>query len=485
MDGVEHVHFEEDENLRESEQNDQRQDVIGSENQHKTGESGNPETEKSSCEVAEKFHCNVNEGQCYSPRSHPALGRSSSLVAIAQTNVTEQAVQTSPDDSSVQSQSNLHHSFNETLKAALNTYSSSTALRASNNPPAPLPPPFLSHQEECTIRTALAFVIIQARNKGKGYNNCSFMSSISNVGWSNSESMINNPFVNPTEVTGRVGVAVRGKGRMGSEKASSLFGGLLKMPNCRPYLISQLTNSPKNKRIMLDRELKLICDILRLAVSSVLPLYRGALEKKETKVDSNAHGAEDDDTEGSKKVMFYSRCNRGAQIEEECSIMRNDDGNDPGVRRPCAVYDYEAAVSSSSVLNTDFKASLNSNVMGRHYAALDGLCQYAITRLCRLINDQALRDCKKTRTKRMEVIKSSRDSSEKKTDEEYVKDLGGSKINNNYEKNQVHKKIRKVKEQTNIVRDAIVKLIYDDLIGFAFLHGSQDLPLNASANDFN
>ena len=64
-------------------------------------------------------------------------------------------------------------SFNETLKAALNSYhNSNTLVKSANEPAKPVVPPFLSHEEECTLKTALAFVIAKTKynvsnDKGK------------------------------------------------------------------------------------------------------------------------------------------------------------------------------------------------------------------------------------------------------------------------------------------------------------------------------
>ena len=197
-------------------------------------------------------------------------------------------------------------SFNDILKSALSSYSSSRPKRGTHKPPLPpLPPPFLSHEENCTLRTALAFVIARARNKDK-----TSLPQGKNSG-------------------------------MSSQLSSPLVGGLLGLPprDCVP--IGQLDLNGSNSKIELDRELKQVQDVMNLALSALLPLYKNILHEK----------------------------------------------NVNGGQRQSAVYDYESAAKASSLPGSQIQLSSSE----RHLATLDGLCQHIIGRISSILNDKALR----------------------------------------------------------------------------------------------
>jgi len=202
-------------------------------------------------------------------------------------------------------------SFNDILKSALASYSSNTRKKNTNDPPPPVPPPFLSHEENCTIRTALAFVMAKAKNKEKS-NNAQAMQT-------------------------------DGSDRKGH---SPLVGGLLALPprDCAP--IGQMNLNASNAKIVLDREMKHVRDVMNLAVSALLPLYKSS----------------------TLKVKPYQR----SSVDEQ---------------RQCAVYDYESAAKQSHLRGSQFELPSSE----RHLASLDGLCRHIVGRLSSILNDKALR----------------------------------------------------------------------------------------------
>ncbi|KAL7455608.1 hypothetical protein ACHAWC_007146 [Mediolabrus comicus] len=214
-------------------------------------------------------------------------------------------------------------SFNDILKSALSSYSSSLPKRGTHKPPLPpLPPPFLSHEENCTLRTALAFVIARARNKEKtSLSQAKTLPAFENTDMLGADPTFNNG--------------------MSSQVSSPLVGGLLGLPprDCVP--IGQLDLNGSNSKIELDRELKHVRDVMNLALSALLPLYKNILHEK----------------------------------------------NVNGGQRQSAVYDYESAAKASSLPGSQIQLSSSE----RHLATLDGLCQHIIGRISSILNDKALR----------------------------------------------------------------------------------------------
>ena len=355
-------------------------------------------------------------------------------------------------------------SFNENLKSALSTHST-LALKTSNGLPPPIPPPFLSHQEECTLRTALAFVMIQARSKnrqeggedGDGADSSSLLISQSLVapgranGWTKARS--NNSLASMGRARCTVdALAMNGHRLKCDGTVPSLLGGLLAGPPRPSRPISGLARSQSNAKLMFDRELKHISEILKLALSAALPLYRGALQ-------CNPPGL------------------RG-------SNTTNGNG-------PCAVYDYEAAVLSSNELATGRQSSSLPNVKKQHFATLDGLCQHAVVRLSRLINDCKFKRLGAPRANRVSTTKElSTDASETKADGDSDKAFGDASSKNGQSSQVTNKSRESVmtdKENNSskhIARDAIVKLLHDNLIGGACLHNlhSPNVVISAMGN---
>lgn len=206
-------------------------------------------------------------------------------------------------------------SFNDILKTALASYSSNTRKKHTNNSLPPVPPPFLSHEENCTIRTALAFVLAKAKNKER--SNMSLPSRITPEAVENTMRRVSTDAPPQTDDSG-------------SQDHSPLLGGLLALPprDCAP--IGQMNLNESNSMIVLERELKHVRDVMNLAVSALLPLYK-----------SSTLNAQSNQTQ-----------------------------------RQCAVYDYESAAKPSSE---------------RHLASFDGLCRHIIGRLSSIVNDEALR----------------------------------------------------------------------------------------------
>lgn len=330
-------------------------------------------------------------------------------------------------------------SFNEALKAVLSTYSSNSALKSSNNPPQPVPPPFLSHQEESTLRTALAFAMIKARKRNNNYakstsavsQNATATSGLGRNGWTR-------PWSNSSSI-GKTSFGPGAVGRIGGMRSplnqynatqvtpsrpvsqSYLLGGLLSLPR-QQSSIGHVTNTAKKTTLVFEREMNHVRDILKLAVSSILPLYKGALEKANNTI-----------TEGS-------------------SVSSSVDGRNDGGRVPCAVYDYETASQPSFDLNADSE----NNVAERHCVTLDGLCQHAISRIASLIQDSALKAATRKR-----AIRSVFDQG--------TSDAGGN------ESNSIN--------HHDTVRETIIRLLYDDLVGSAYSKGTLDLDVSMMYDD--
>ena len=121
--------------------------------------------------------------------------------------------------------------------------------------------------------------------------------------------------------------------RMGG--TSSFLGGLLSLPPPSRQAVAPMTNksatNDANGSLILDRKLKHVRDVLKLAASAVLPLYRGALHHTSP---SSAESKDDDDT----------------MLEESDSeVTAKKEYAATGGRTPSTVYDYEAAVQPSTM----------------------------------------------------------------------------------------------------------------------------------------
>ena len=329
-------------------------------------------------------------------------------------------------------------SFNESLKLALDSYHASrTLLKHSNNPTTlTKPPPFLSHAEECAVRTALAFVVAKARRKEKktpsADNNCSESASL--VG-----TMATNNSLRPTE------------SRTGDATAStvSLLGGLLPPPRRATAVTNNAAGS--NSNLVLDRKLKHVRDILKLAVSAVLPLYRGALCG-----DTGSGG--------------------GGKDVDATTVDGTPAATDPSTvgRKPCSVYDYESAVRPSSI-------SSNVAAQQQHASTLDGLCHHAVVRLSSLIREEELK--KRARrggvagggNRRSELKKASENSINDDRSNDDADGVSPTVVTDRSREGGQAGRQRAIStnhssNSSNAIRNAIVKLIYNDLIGDAYLH---------------
>jgi hypothetical protein len=317
--------------------------------------------------------------------------------------------------------------FNEALKAAIDSYHKNhILLKTDNNPPPPVPPPFLSHEEECTIKTALAFVMARARIKSRKERNVSL---------SGGRSTTTDDGVGESIISNRCDMP-------------SFLGGLSMLPS--PRCVSSIPRTGcsnicwNSYNLQVENKLKHVRDVLKLAVSAVLPFYKDAL-----------------------KVNACGLCNRNRAMprssNDDDATTLEPNGDPRAGKRPCAVYDYGAAVESSN--------------NGSHHqnATLDGLCQHIIMRLFSLIRDESL----KSRTSR--VVGSNGDGESAVNDKSgtngeaptVVSDQSRGNASNGYHRGQ-HSG-----EQTcqNFASNAIVKLIYNDLIGDAYLqYGSTNSP---------
>ena len=378
----------------------------------------------------------------------------------------------------------LPSSFNATLKSALNSYHNShTLIKSQNNPPTPMPPPFLSHAEECTIKTALAFVIAKARMGKKSLKND--MSCSSNNMEAGNESFLNGRGGNGVvlgSTSGRVG-SVLSSHRIGNTPNQSrafadkspILGGLLSAPpssrRITPSVPSHSSNTANNN-LAVERKLDHVRDVLKLAVSAVLPLYRGALEPKEgvgadkgmSSATAQSCESKDDDDDDATTLEQSAPQSRGEDVPT------NDNA---AVRRPCAVYDYEAAVDPSTVVhnNTSLPRSTSSESSSRH-ATLDGLCQHAIMRLSALIRDEALESRAGTSRVHCGGRTASTVSTATKGGEENDDNASNANGSPTVVTDKSQESRNKLQKGSSSVRDAIMKLIYNDLIGDAYHHGS-------------
>lgn len=313
-------------------------------------------------------------------------------------------------------------SFNECLKGALDSYHKNhTLLKNHNNPPPPIPPPFLSHEEECTIKTALAFVMARARIKSR-MKKSDFLSRATAMDSTDSTG---------TGVGGGI-IDSRGgrlsllppQGRVCSETSSG----------------SSSNFNASNHNFELERKLKHVRDVLKLAVSAVLPFYKDTLKENECVICCQ---------DG---VVSVSNKDDDATTLEPITGSRVD-------KRPCAVYDYEAAVESSNTVNSG---------VYHQYASLDGLCQHILARLFSIIRDESLR----SRAGREVFLNSDREcaTNNKSSTISEAPTIATSQSRGNISNVHLRDQRTGKKPGNNFVSNAIVKLIYNDLIGDAHLH---------------
>lgn len=374
-------------------------------------------------------------------KSSKAVDSNQSAVTPAALNALEKTV---PNSSAKPNLTDCS-SFNEALKSALCTYASSSALRSSNNPPPPVAPPFLSHQEESTLRTALAFVLIRAKNKKRRVTTTSkVVESSTAIGMSAKASLIG-----PIVSSQKMPLAHAGFGRITGRlclppsqeaeemhKNSTLFGGLLSRPRKQGALGQHVSES--NAMVAFERELNHIRDIMKLALSSVLPLYEGALET---------------DNEAS---IIIDDCSDTSKGENQA----NNAGNGTSKRLPSSVYDFEASY------NPQCTGPANST-----FSRLDGLCHNAATRLTRLINDALLASKFEQRTKISNRRKNNL-TIEKTTD-------GNTNVNTETScTNPGQTRDYRLQPQNkNTIRDEIMKLFYacfEEAYHYQYMDGDCD-----------
>ena len=232
----------------------------------------------------------------------------------------------------------------------------------------------------------------------------------------------------------------------------SLLGGLLPPPRRATAVTNNAAGSSNN--LVLDRKLKHVRDILKLAVSAVLPLYRGALHDIECG-DTGSGGGKDDDAttvDGTPAATAPSTVSR----------------------KPSSVYDYESAVRPSSI-------SSNVAAQQQHASTLDGLCHHAVVRLSSLIREEELK--KRARrggvagggNRRSELKKASENSVSDDRSNDDADGVSPTVVTNRSREGGQTGRQRAISTKhssnsSNVIRNAIVKLIYNDLIGDAYLH---------------
>ena len=374
----------------------------------------------------------------------------------------------------------LSSNFNTALKSALNSYHNSTTLvRSENNPQSPpVPPPFLSHVEECTLKTALAFVLAKA-NKKKGCSgefrkesgcSCNSLMAVNDMKQNGGGRGVGSSTSNSSLIRGSMG-KVSGS-RMESiinpssldnnntpqrtSGVTSLLGGLLPLPSSSSRRITPLPGVDINP----ERKLQHVRDVLKLAVSAVLPLYRGALEVKEESSSASAQYKDEEDDDDATTLE---------QSEPQGTTTKK---NESASRKPCAVYDYEAAVETVS----SFPSQSNSNAESTRQ--LDGLCDHAITRLSALIRQE---ETLKSKGNISRVGRSSSNNATKTNendDNESTANGSPTVVTNKSGEARSISTLNlhsKQQDDSNNIRDAIMKLIYNDLIGDAYHHGSSHM----------
>jgi hypothetical protein len=358
-----------------------------------------------------------------------------------------------------------------------------------------MPPPFLSHVEECTIRTALAFVVARARIRNRN----TIATSVAGDDVSCAGMM---------EYSSKSDTRTVVRGRYDGDRCggpSSFLGGLVPPPQ-PPRRSSTVQSSGRpsnddddrhNNNIDATRDLELsgrkmkhIRDVLRLAVSTVSPYYAGALDARDG-------GRFDRRAPVSRTGEDRSIPSEGKDDDDAIALGRVDDAsasmdaNDaPTVvgGMPCAVYDYEAAIESSAVVVGGAFPTRPATLAGtnRHRrATLDGLCQHVIVRLSRMMRDGSMRSGEiGTRDWGVAyaangIVEDGSGKFEGGGDDDDGLDMDGGlptavTDGSRGSTTTATPRARRANEQCGIgiVRDAIARLIYDDLIGDACRHGS-------------
>jgi hypothetical protein len=194
-----------------------------------------------------------------------------------------------------------------------------------------------------------------------------------------------------------------------------------------------------------DREISHIRDILKLALSSVLPLYKGAL-------DANEAAQSDDKREGGDED----------EDKESYDSISSEAGNVNMTRMPSAIYDFEAGYRSLS------SATYEKTPVDRHYTSLDGLCQHAAMRLARLISEATVKERLDPRALNSTGVKAQNESQEKSSADDAKEKPAGSIITESSRGEDSRGPVR----SKQIICDAVVKLLYQDIIGKT-LHDEQ------------
>jgi hypothetical protein len=427
-------------------------------------------------------------------------------VSSSMNNVLPSTTNTSSTAQKQPQQQHPHHlSFNETLRAALDSYHRTQTINNQPISSVPLPPPFLSHAEESTLKTALAFVMAKARirNRGKKDNNnnesnnttlLSSSSSYAGGGGGVAVSTTNLLYGRYANARSNGSSSISGGGagssNLGSSQPTSLsLGGLLVPPPLGRVVSPPLFKSTNANQyeLSLERKLKHVREVLMLAVSAVLPLYRGALEVIEGDTRYTTFG----DDEARSKLSKSNNCD---DDDDNTTLEQGDDVAADSMhhgRRPCAVYDFEAAVEPSVVekkgqfLSSQAVAGGTEN---QFQSKVDGLCEHIIVRLSALIRDEeAMQSGNFAHAKIYDsrvsyaigAIESIRNNFSEKCN------TGNTTNNSNTSQNDVSptdmtdtsRMNTEHIDRRNSVRKSIVKLIYNDLIcdAYYFHHGSQNL----------
>ena len=440
---------------------------------------------------------NRNQGRCNKEDDDPTstnaikgvVGDLEKSVAVS-SSMNNDLPSTTTTSSTAQKQSQQQHphhlSFNETLRAALDSYHRTHNIN-NQTISVPLPPPFLSHAEESTLKTALAFVMAKARIRNRRKNDDNKESGSTSLLPSSSSSSYagGGVAVSTTNlIYGRCATSANGgsiSGGMGNsnlcsvgsiQPTSSLLGGLLDPPSsCRVVTPSlPKTTNVNQYELSLERKLKHVREVLMLAVSAVLPLYRGALEVR------------GDDT----RYATFGGGGGGGDAARSQPVNSNncDDDDDTtleqgGGRRPCAVYDFEAAVEPLVVAKR--------RTEDRFQSTLDGLCQHIIVRLSTLIRDEeAMQSDNIARAKIYDLrVSCAIDAIESIRNNVFEKDNTGRCTTNDSSNSRngvsptddMSRMNTANTDRRSSVRKSILKLIYNDLISDAYHchHGSQNL----------
>lgn len=418
-------------------------------------------------------------------------------VSSSMNNVLPSTTTTSSTAQKQPQQQNPHHlSFNETLRAALDSYHRTHNIN-NQTISVPLPPPFLSHAEESTLKTALAFVMAKARirNRSKNDDNkesgstsllpsSSSSSSSSYAGGGVAVSTTNLIYGRCATSASSNGGSISGGmgnsnlGSVGSiQPTSSLLGGLLDPPSsCRVVTPSlSKTTNVNQYELSLERKLKHVREVLMLAVSAVLPLYRGALEVSGDDTRYATFGGGGGDAARSQPVN-----SNNCDDDDDTTLEQGGDvaADSTHGRRPCAVYNFEAAVEPLVVAKRRTEDRLQST--------LDGLCQHIIVRLSTLIRDEeAMQSDNIARAKIYDLrvscaigaIESIRNNVSEKDNTGRCTTNDSSTSRNGVSPTDMSQMNTANTDRRSSVRKSILKLIYNDLISDAYHchHGSLNL----------